>query len=396
MNSTPQSMRLHIGIFGRCNVGKSSLVNRLTGQSLAIVSDVAGTTTDAVVKSIEIGPLGPCVLIDTAGIDDSSPLGPQRKEQTLRAADKCDMAILVCGATVDYDMEREWKEMFSKRGVPVLVVLGKADRIIDPEEHKRMIEATLGVSPLLWSHDSEREVLIQALVALRPEGGARRSIVGNLVEAGDKVVLVMPQDASAPKGRLILPQVQTIRELLDRHCIPMCCLPEELESTLSALSAPPKLIITDSQVFGYVAERTPKGTMLTSFSVLMAAYKGDVQAFVEGAKAIGGLTEQSRVLIAEACTHAPATEDIGRVKLPAMLRRRVGEALRVDVVGGADFPDDLTPYDLVIHCGACMFTRAHVLSRLSAASAQKVPMTNYGIAIAYLTGILGRVVMPTE
>lgn len=396
MNSTPQSMRLHIGIFGRCNVGKSSLANRLTGQSLAIVSDVAGTTTDAVVKSIEIGPLGPCVLIDTAGLDDSSPLGAQRKEQTLRAAEKCDIAILVCGATMDYDLEKEWKEMFASKGVPVLVVLGKADRIIDPQERKAAVEAALGVTPLLWSHDSDRKVLISSLVALRPESGQSRTIVGNLVEEGDTVVLIMPQDASAPKGRLILPQVQTIRELLDRRCIAVCSLPEDMERTLAGLAAPPKLIITDSQVFGYVAQRVPEGVMLTSFSVLMAAYKGDVEAFVEGARAIDSLTENSRVLIAEACTHAPATEDIGRVKLPAMLRRRVGEGLRVDVVGGADFPTDLTPYDLVIHCGACMFTRSHVLSRLSTASAQRVPMTNYGIAIAHLTGILGRVVMPSK
>lgn len=391
-------MRLHIGIFGRCNVGKSSLINALSGQSLAIVSDVAGTTTDAVVKSMEIGPLGACVLIDTAGLDDSSPLGAKRKAQTKRAAERCDMAIVVCGATEEYDLERELLAEFAERKRPTLVVLGKADMVIDAEERVGLIEAALGVKPLLWSNATEakRAELIDALVALKPEGGAQRSIVGDLVESGDMVVLVTPQDGNAPQGRLILPQVQTIRELLDRRCVPICCVPEELEHTLECLARLPKLIITDSQVFGYVAERVPKGVMLTSFSVLMAAYKGDVAAFVAGAKAIEGLTERSRVLIAEACTHAPATEDIGRVKLPAMLRRRVGEGLTVDVVGGADFPEDLTPYDLVIHCGACMFTRAHVLSRLQSAQGQSVPMTNYGIAIAYLTGILERVVMPSE
>lgn len=391
-------MRLHIGIFGRCNVGKSSLVNALSGQSLAIVSDVAGTTTDAVVKSMEIGPLGPCVLIDTAGLDDSSPLGDKRREQTIRASEKCDMAIIVCGATEEYALEKEWLDRFSGRKIPTLVVLGKADRVIDAQERVAKIEQALGQKPLLWSNEVEggRQRLIEALVAIKPDGVAQRSIVGNLVEAGDIVVLVMPQDASAPKGRLILPQVQTIRELLDRRCIPMCCLPEELERTLSTLARAPKLVITDSQVFGYVAERMPQGVMLTSFSVLMAAYKGDVEAFVEGAKVISSLTETSRVLIAEACTHAPATEDIGRVKLPAMLRRRVGEGLRVEVVGGADFPEDLSGYDLIIHCGACMFTRSLVLARLAHSKEQGVPMTNYGIAIAYLTGILDRVVMPSE
>lgn len=396
MNSTPQSMRLHIGIFGRCNVGKSSLINALSGQTLAIVSDIAGTTTDSVVKSMEIGPLGACVLIDTAGLDDITPLGEKRKEQTLRASEKCDMAIMVCGATEEYDIEKEWLQIFAERKVPVVVALGKSDMLIDPEMRASIVESELGVRPLLWNNTNPKckRELIDSLVAMRPEESKERTIVGELVEEGDVVVLVMPQDASAPKGRLILPQVQTIRELLDRRVSPICCVPEEMERVLGSLKSAPRLIITDSQVFGYVAERVPKGVMLTSFSVLMAAYKGDVEAFVEGAKAIDALTEESRVLIAEACTHAPATEDIGRVKLPAMLRKRVGQGLTVDVVGGADFPEDLSSYDLVIHCGACMFTRAHVLTRLARTKAQSVPMTNYGIAIAHLTGILGRVVMP--
>ncbi len=397
MNSTPRSLRLHIGIFGRCNVGKSSLINALSGQGVAIVSDVAGTTTDSVVKSMEIGPLGACVLIDTAGLDDTTPLGDKRREQSLRAAEKCDMAIMLCGATEEYALEREWMQIFADRKVPVLVVLGKSDMLIEPEMRASKIELELGVRPLLWhnANQKHREELLGALVAMRPEEAVERTIVGNLVSEGDVVVLVMPQDASAPKGRIILPQVQTIRELLDKRVSPLCCVPEELERVLSGLKESPRLIITDSQVFGYVAERVPEGSLLTSFSVLMAAYKGDVVAFKEGAKAIDSLTESSRVLIAEACTHAPATEDIGRVKLPAMLRKRVGKGLTIDVVGGADFPTDLSGYDLVIHCGACMFTRAHVLSRLSYASAQRVPMTNYGIAIAHLTGILDRVVMPS-
>lgn len=397
MNTTPQSLRTHVGFFGRCNVGKSSLINALAGQSISIVSDVAGTTTDAVVKSMELGALGATVIIDTAGIDDSSTLGDKRREQTLRAARRCDMAVVVCGATEDYALEKEWMERFVEQRTPVLVVLGKSDMLIDPEERASRVESALGIRPLVVSAIKGDGVaaLIDALVALRPKSGQEElTITGGLVEQGDVVVMVMPQDGSAPKGRLILPQVQTLRELLDRHATALCCQPEELESTLERLAAPPKLIITDSQAFGYVAPRVPKGVMLTSFSVLMACYKGDGATFVQGAAQIDRLAENSRVLIAEACTHAPAGEDIGRVKLPAMLRRRVGEGLRVDVVGGADFPEDVSAYDLVIHCGACMFTRAHVLSRLAQCELQGVPMTNYGIAIAYLQGILDKVVLP--
>ncbi len=397
MNTTPQSLRTHIGFFGRCNVGKSSLINAIAGQSVAIVSDVAGTTTDSVVKSMEIGALGACVLIDTAGIDDSSPLGEMRREQTMRAADRCDMAVVVCGAEEDYGLERGLVERFAERRVPVVVVLGKCDMLISPAERVGRVERELGVRPLLVSATNNIGVgaVVESLVAQHSsKGNASESIVGSLAGAGDRVVLVMPQDESAPKGRLILPQVQTLRDLLDKHAIPTCCQPEELESTLRGLSANPKLIITDSQVFGYVAERVPEGTLLTSFSVLQACAKGDRVAFMRGARVIDSLTEQSRVLIAEACTHAPQSEDIGRVKLPAMLRRRVGEGLRVDVVGGADFPEDLTPYDLVIHCGACMFTRRHVLSRLATAESQSVPMTNYGFAIAHLQGILDMVAFP--
>lgn len=395
--STPQSLRTHIGFFGRCNVGKSSLINALCGQTIAIVSEVAGTTTDAVVKSIELGALGPCVLIDTAGFDDSTALGQQRRQQSERAAQKCDLAVIVCGATDDYDLEREWIGRFERMSVPTVVSLGKCDMLISPDSTARKIEQQLGVLPLLISA-SRREgmdKLLETMIdRLKADAKDELTITGGLVGRGDSVVLVMPQDSSAPKGRLIMPQVQTLRELLDLGCVPICCQPAELDSALARLTAPPRLIITDSQVFGYVAERVPEGSMLTSFSVLMACYKGDAPLFVEGAKKIEQLTEQSRVLIAEACSHAPASEDIGRVKLPAMLRRKVGARLQIDVVGGDDFPADLTPYDLVIHCGACMFTRRHVLARVLRAEAQGVAMTNYGIAIAHLQGILPRVVWP--
>ena len=399
MNSTPRALRLHIGFFGRCNAGKSSLINAISGQTVVIVSDVAGTTTDPVVKSMEIGGVGACALIDTAGFDDQSALGDARREQARRAADRSDVAVVVCGAQADYSLEREWLTLFTERKVPVIVVLGKSDMLVSAEATARTIEAQLGRKPLMVSAAGRQgvEELIAEIAKVAEESkGAEQTILGDLVKEGDRVVLVMPQDAQAPKGRIILPQVQTLRELLDRGCVSVCCRPDELAQTLDSFTTLPSLVITDSQVFAQVAKVVPEGVRLTSFSVLMACYKGDSEAFVEGAKALDSLTEQSRVLIAEACTHAPASEDIGRVKLPRMLRSRVGEGLVVDVVGGADFPADLSPYDLVIHCGACMFNRRHVLSRLESASSQGVPMTNYGIAIAHLTAILDRVVWPNK
>ena len=399
MNSTPRALRLHIGFFGRCNAGKSSLINAISGQTVVIVSDVAGTTTDPVVKSMEIGGVGACALIDTAGFDDQSTLGDARREQARRAADRSDVAVVVCGAQADYVLEREWIALFAERKVPVIVVLGKSDMLVSAEATARTIEAQLGRKPLLVSatNRSGIEALVAEIAKVAEESKeAEQTLLGDLVKEGDRVVLVMPQDAQAPKGRIILPQVQTLRELLDRGCVSVCCRPDELTQTLNSFTTPTSLVITDSQVFARVAEVVPEEVPLTSFSVLMACYKGDSEAFVEGAKALDRLTEQSRVLIAEACTHAPASEDIGRVKLPRMLRSRVGEGLAIDVVGGADFPADLTPYDLVIHCGACMFNRRHVLSRLDSASTQGVPMTNYGIAIAHLTSILGRVVWPNK
>lgn len=391
-------MRTHIAVVGRCNVGKSSLVNAIAGQSVAIVSDVAGTTTDAVAKSMELRSLGAVVLTDTAGFDDLSPLGEQRVAESRKVAERCDMAVVVCNLGEDYDVEKEWIREFDNRKIPVVVVLTKSDQLDDRERAVKELESAMGRSVVAVSAASGEglETLLEALQRALPNEGRELTITGNLVERGDVVVLVMPQDESAPKGRLILPQVQTIRELLDKHCTPVCCQPEELESTLVGLGRSPRLVITDSQAFARVAPLVPEGVALTSFSVLMACYKGDVEAFVEGAKAIDRLSESSRVLIAEACSHAPASEDIGRVKLPAMLRRKVGAGLTVDVVGGNDFPEDLTPYDLVIHCGACMFTRRTVLSRLARAMEQSVPMTNYGIAIAHLTGIIGRVVLPSE
>lgn len=367
-SDTPRAERLHIAVFGRRNSGKSSLVNALTGQQSALVSDTPGTTTDPVLKSMEIAGLGPVVVIDTPGFDDQGALGEQRVQQSRKVLDKTDLAILLTEGTEPLPDEREWREALQKRGIPTVVLYGRAD---------------LSLAGI----DALRERLIRAL----PEDYNRPEITGALARAGDVVMLVMPQDSAAPRGRLILPQVQTIRELLDKRCRVVCCTPDQMAGTLASLVAPPHLIITDSQVFGAVYALKPAGSLLTSFSVLFARYKGDIDYFVESAAAIGQLTPASRVLIAEACTHAPLAEDIGREKIPAMLRKRIGAGLRVDLVAGTDFPADLTPYDLIIHCGACMFNRRHVLSRVAQARAQHVPMTNYGVTIAYLQGILDKI-----
>ena len=395
MESTPRGDRLHIGIYGRCNSGKSSLINALTGQQVSVVSATAGTTTDPVNKSMELPGVGAVTLIDTAGIDDRTELGAQRTGQTARAADRTDIAVMVC-TDGDWEYESEWFEKFRRRNTPVIIVVNKIDTITDVDAVCRELRAKTDIEPLRTNSLNREgiEELIRRLSEAGSEAERETSITGDLASSGDTVLLIMPQDAQAPHGRLILPQVQTIRELLDKGCVTICCTPDSMESSLKALSAPPRLAITDSQVFGFVAEKLPKETLLTSFSVLLANRKGDITTFVKGAEAIAGLTETSRVLIAEACTHAPATEDIGRVKIPNMLRRRIGEGLQIDVCAGSDFPDDLSSYDLIIHCGACMFNRKYVLSRIAKAQAAGVPITNYGISIAWLNGILGKVIYP--
>ena len=390
MEQTPRANRIHIGIYGRCNSGKSSLINAITGQQTAVVSEVAGTTTDTVNKSMELPGVGAVTFIDTAGFDDTGELGAKRLEQTRKAADRTDVAVIV-HAGGEPGAEREWIGLFGERNIPVVLVLNKADLLNDEAAAVSALRAETGINPIAVSALTGKGIgeLIAAIAEAGRGATDEVSITGNLAGPGDVVMLVMLKDGQAPKGRLILPQVQTIRE-----CTVISCVPEGMRRSLDALSAPPKLVITDSQAFATVSALTPPESLLTSFSVLFANYKGDIRAFMEGAAAIDRLTEQSRVLIAEACTHAPATEDIGRVKIPRLLRKRIGEGLAVDIVAGADFPKDLSRYDLVIHCGACMFNRRHVLSRLALASAQHIPMTNYGITIAHLTGILDRVVYP--
>lgn len=393
MNHTPNSNRLHIAVFGRRNSGKSSLVNALTGQDTALVSATPGTTTDPVTKAMEVYPLGPCLFIDTPGFDDEGELGRMRVERTLKMLEKTDIALLLWEE--DGVPERQWMERLSELDIPVVPVLNKKDARPNVAAWVARIEALCGQAPVVVSakEKSGMQDIFNAILAKLPEDFGERTITGGLVEEGDVVLLVMPQDLQAPKGRLILPQVQTIRELLDKKCVVVSCTTDQLSVTLQALARPPKLLITDSQVFPIVYQQKPAESCLTSFSVLFAGYKGDIEAFVEGASAIGRLTPSSRVLIAEACAHAPLTEDIGTVKIPRLLRKRIGEELQVDFVSGNDFPQDLSSYDLIIHCGACMFNRKYVLSRIARARAQHVPITNYGVAIAYLTGILDKLAL---
>lgn len=394
-NDTPSANRLHIGIFGRTNSGKSSFINAFTKQEVSIVADVEGTTTDPVYKAMEINPLGACVIIDTAGFDDVSELGERRLEKTRLAAEKTEVAIILFSGA-DMGEELRWYQFFKERKTPVLLVVNKSDIRKDAEILLDNIKKETGETALLVSAttregmDAVREELARRI----PEDYGTRLITGELVSQGDVVLLVMPQDIQAPKGRLILPQVQTLRELLDKKCLVMSVTTDEFCAALTALKEPPKLIITDSQVFSYVYEKKPKESMLTSFSVLFAAYKGDLPYYIEGAKMIDTLTENSKVLIAECCTHAPLKEDIGRVKIPAMLRKRFGKELTVDLVSGTDFPQKLADYDLIIQCGACMFNQSYVLTRIGRAKEQGVPMTNYGVTIAHLTGILDKITMP--
>ena len=414
---TPSGERTHIGIFGKTNSGKSSFINAFTNQDISIVSNEPGTTTDPVYKAMEINPIGPCMLIDTAGLSDGTSLENERLKKTKDVMQKCDVAIVIFDSTSTSDKaDEEFRliEKFQNEKLPVIVVLNKvditlgnfvagtnveADDIIKNSAEMtnwvKIIKERSGIEPILVSASNRINIdkVKQAIMDLNDDL-EEKTITGDLVEDGDLVLLIMPQDIQAPKGRLILPQVETIRELLDKKCIVVSATTDKMVNTLEKLANPPKLIITDSQVFDYVYEHKPSQSKLTSFSVLFAGYKGDITYYTDSVSAIERLTENSKVLIAECCTHAPLSEDIGREKIPKMLRNRVGQNLTIDMVSGSDFPEDLKPYDLIIQCGGCMFNRAHVVSRINKARLANVPMTNYGTCIAYLTGILDKVAFP--
>lgn len=405
---TPQSERLHIVFAGCRNAGKSSLVNAMAGQQVSIVSDFPGTTTDPVAKAVEIPGLGPCILIDTAGLDDAGVLGQSRLEKARDRIAGADIVVLVCsGSPEALPLEQALAKDLERSGKPFVAVLGKSDLLEDPEDQVRKVASCIGATPLPVSAVTGDGIgeLFSALLEKVPRDFGARSLLGGLAGKGDLVVLVMPQDSEAPKGRLIMPQVQVLRELLDAGGTSVCCTPDTFAATLAALSRKPDLVIVDSSVFAAVAPMVPSGTRLTSFSVLMAAYKGDIGYFVSSASAIGRLVPGDRVLIAESCSHVPLGEDIGRVKIPNLLRKYLGERypdrprdsiLSFDIVSGRDFPADLGPYALVIHCGGCVFSRRHLLFRVASAREQGVPMTNYGIAIAFLKGILPKVAIPED
>lgn len=381
LNDTPTANRLHIIILGACNSGKSSVVNFIASQQVSLVSDVRGTTTDPVRKAMELPGIGPVVFIDTAGFDDMSELGADRISLTEKALDEADIAILLTGE--DEPREAQWSDLLKSRNIPTVKVTNKID------QGHAVTPGSIGISA---TGNIGKNLLLDAISRAIPSEYDEPDLLRGLVKKGDNVLLVMPQDKQAPKGRLILPQVQTLRALLDKGCNAICTTPEEMAGALSSMRANPDLVITDSQVFATVHGQLPAGCRLTSFSVLMASFKGDIDYFAESSRAIGLLRPGDKVLIAEACTHAPQTEDIGRVKIPALLSRRAGGELDINIVSGKDFPTDLSPYRLVIHCGGCMFNRRLVLNRVSEAKLQGVPMTNYGIAIAYLTGILDKIV----
>ena len=384
MNTTPNADRIQIGIFGKTNTGKSSLINALTGQKVSVVSEQEGTTTDPVFKSMEYDSLGPVLFMDSPGSCDTTELSGERAEQTKRILRRADIAVILAADAQDLEREKEQARWFEDRKVPVIFVQSRADELDEvlPGCIRVSVKTGEGLSQL-------KETLIR-LGRQIPVN----TVLGKMIKEKDSVLLVMPQDASAPKGRLILPQVQVMRELLDRHCVITSVAPEELEQALLLLSRLPDLVITDSQVFHQVDGIIKGRCRLTSFSILMAAAKGDFSAFLEGADAMMQLRDGAKVLIAETCTHAPKEEDIGRVKLPNLIRKKLGIAIETTVSAGLDFPKDLSGYDLVLQCGGCMNNRRQILSRIEDAKKAGVPITNYGIAIAKLNGITDRVALP--
>jgi [FeFe] hydrogenase H-cluster maturation GTPase HydF len=396
MDKTPKSIRLHIGLFGRRNVGKSSLLNALTRQNVSIVSNVAGTTTDPVEKPMELLPLGPTLFIDTAGIDDVGDLGQMRVEKTRRIFDRTDLAILVTEAGTWGPYETALIDEFTQRKIPTVVAFNKTDLApVDPELVAQLNTKKIAHIATAANTGAGIFELRDALIRCAPEDFVNPpTLLGDLVPAGQCVVLVVPIDLEAPKGRLILPQVQAIRDTLDNDAYCIVVKERELRDALDRLKTPPALVVTDSQAFLKVDADTPRDIPMTSFSILFARYKGDLAEMVRGAMAIETLQPNDRVLIAESCTHHPIGDDIGRVKIPRWLTQYVGGKLDIVHVQGHDFPRDVTDYRLIIHCGGCMFNRREMLSRILDCRRQNVPITNYGLAIAWSLGIFDRALRP--
>lgn len=396
MIKTPKGMRLHIGIFGRRNVGKSSLLNALTRQTVSIVSDVAGTTTDPVEKPMELLPIGPVIFIDTAGIDDSGILGEMRTAKTKNVFNRTDIAILVTTGKGWGHFEKKLLNEFDARKTPVIVVFNKTD-IEQPYDSliRELEEKKIPVVRAIATESQGIYNLREAIIQQTPQEIINSSsIIGDLIHPGDLVILVVPIDKEAPKGRLILPQVQTIRDILDSNATCMVVKEHELRNTFDKLKCKPAIVVTDSQVFLEVAADTPDDVLMTSFSILFARVKGNLSEFVRGSVAIDTLKPGDNVLINEACTHHPITDDIGTVKIPRWLTKYVGGKIHFSHSQGHDFPDDLGKYKMIIHCGACMFNRREVLSRIMHARRAGIPITNYGLTIAYSLGIFERALSP--
>lgn len=387
-----KSMRLHIGVFGRTNVGKSSLLNKITNQEVSIVSDIAGTTTDVVEKSMELLPVGPVTFLDTAGLDDETELSVQRIEKTMKVVNRIDIAVVVCDFNGIDKFENDLIEKFKELKIPYLIVVNKCD--LAPKSFHIDLKSEL--SNIIYTSVKKDEKIVfkfkEALVNLLPEDFVNSpKIVGDLVPAKSTVILVIPIDKEAPKGRIILPQVQTLRDLLDNNCLSYVVKESELKDALDNLKTPPALVVTDSQAFKKVSEIVPENVSLTSFSILFARLKGDLDEFVNGARAIENLKDGDMVLILESCTHHAIEDDIGRVKIPNLLRKKTGKNLVIHNYAGHDFPD-IKDYKLIIHCGACITNRREILSRVLIANQNNVPITNYGVVISYCLGILPRAI----
>ncbi|MCI5679795.1 MAG: [FeFe] hydrogenase H-cluster maturation GTPase HydF [Bacteroidales bacterium] len=388
LNNTPMAERIHIGIFGRRNAGKSSIINAMTGQNLAIVSDVAGTTTDPVLKAMELLPLGPVVIIDTPGLDDEGELGKLRVQKAYQVLNKTDIAVVVIDGSVGRTAaDAAILERIREKNIPYIIVKNKSDLQAAEQDEENEISVSAKTGQNIYE-------LKERITALVPKEDMTRKIVGDLLEPNDLAVLVVPIDSAAPKGRLILPQQQTIRDILEAGAVSVVTRDHELKETLASIGRKPRLVITDSQIFGRVSKEVPADIQLTSFSILMARYKGDLEPNVKGARALEQLQDGDTVLISEGCTHHRQCEDIGTVKLPRWIREHTGKDLQFAFTSGTEFPLDLSPYKLIVHCGGCMLNEREMKYRLKCAEDQGIPMTNYGICIAYINGILERSLAP--